>query len=65
MAKGEHQRHWNEDDRGQLEQVAPGRGVLERVRRVDAEETSPVGAQLLDCNLTRGRAQWNDLVNPL
>ncbi|MNV55170.1 hypothetical protein D3C71_1473950 [compost metagenome] len=65
MAEGEHQRHRDQDDRGHFEQVAPGRRVLERMRRVDAEEAATVGTQLLDRNLAGSRAQGNDLVDAL
>ncbi|MNF78653.1 hypothetical protein D3C84_608450 [compost metagenome] len=65
MPEGEHQRCGNQNDRGDLEQVAPGRGVLERMRRVDTEEATTVGTQLLDCNLAGRRPQWNHLVNAL
>ncbi|MCY1403166.1 hypothetical protein D9M71_183330 [compost metagenome] len=65
VAEGEHQRHGDQDDRRQFEQVAPGGGVLERVRRVDTEETATVGAQLLDRNLARSRPQRDDLVGTL
>ncbi|MNN34980.1 hypothetical protein D3C81_1488140 [compost metagenome] len=65
MAEGEHQRHRNEDDRSHLEQVAPGRGVFERVRRVDAEEAAAIGAQLLDGDLAGRRAERDGLVTAL
>ncbi len=45
--------------------LAPGCRVLERVRRVDAEEAAAVGAQLLDRNLAGGRAQGNHLIHAL
>ena len=41
------------------------RRVLERMRRVDAEEATTVGAQLLDRNLAGGRAERNDLIDAL
>ncbi len=65
VAEGEHQGHRNEDDRSHLEQVAPGRGVFERVRRVDAEEAATIGTQLLDSDLAGSRPQWNGLVSTL
>jgi len=65
VAEGEHQRHRDQDDRGYLEQVAPGRRVFEWVCRVDAEEATAIGAQLLDGDLAGGRAQWDGLVSAL
>ncbi|MNN03639.1 hypothetical protein D3C81_1163350 [compost metagenome] len=65
VTEGEHQRHRNEDDRCHLEQVAPGRWVFERVRRVDAEEATAIGTQLLDGDLAGGRPQRNGLVGTL
>jgi len=62
MTEGEYQRHRDQDDRGQLEQVAPGTRVLERVRRVHAEKAAAVGAQLLDRNLAGSRAQRDHLI---
>ncbi|MNN06614.1 hypothetical protein D3C81_1194090 [compost metagenome] len=65
MAEGEDQRDGDQNDRGHFEQVAPRRRVLERMRRVHAEEATTVGAQLLDGNLTGSRSQRNHLVNTL
>ncbi|MCY1407536.1 hypothetical protein D9M71_228400 [compost metagenome] len=65
VTEGEHQGRRNQNDRGHLEQVAPGRRVLERVRRVDAEEAAAIGAQLLDGDLAGRRAQRDGLVSPL
>lgn len=36
------------EDREHLDQVAKGRGILERVRRVGVEEAATVGAKHLD-----------------
>ena len=65
MTKGEHQRDRDQDDCAQLKQVGPGGRVFKWMRRVDTEETTAVGAQLLDRNLAGGRAQWDHLVNAL
>ncbi|MCY1404288.1 hypothetical protein D9M71_194940 [compost metagenome] len=65
MAEGEHQRRRDQDDRHQLEQVAPGRRVLERVRRIHAEEAAAVGAKLLDGDLAGCRAERDALPGAL
>ena len=47
-----------------LHNVAPGVGVLERVRRIGVEEAAAVGAELLDDFLARHRSDRNGLLRP-
>ena len=65
MAEGEHQGHRDQNDGADFKQVAPGRRVLERMRRVDTKEATAVGPQLLDRDLAGGRPQGDDLVDAL
>lgn len=65
VAEGEHQRHRNQDDRRHFKQVGPGSRVFERMRRVDPEEATAVGPQLLDRNLAGRRAEWDHLIDAL
>ena len=50
-AKHQAQRGGDQEDRQHLQQVAGGRGILERVGRVGVEEAATVGAQHLDGQL--------------
>ncbi len=65
MAEGEYQRRRDQQDRRQLQQVAQRRGILERMRRVDAEEAAAVGTQLLDGNLAGRRPHRQALLAAL
>ncbi|MCY1354583.1 hypothetical protein D9M69_409660 [compost metagenome] len=65
VAEGEHQRRRDQDDGDHLQQVAPGGRVLERMRRVHAEEAATVGAQLLDGDLAGRRAERDALLGAL
>ncbi len=55
-AEHDDQREREEQNVDTGQEVAPGTGVLKRVRRVGPEETAAVGAQVLDRNNGRDRA---------
>jgi hypothetical protein len=61
-AEGVAERGGDQQDGEDLEKVRQRRGVFEGVRRVDVEEAAPIGSELLDGDLRRGRSHRDDLL---
>jgi hypothetical protein len=63
-AEGVAERRRDGEDGQQLEQIAQRGGIFERMGGIHAEESAPIGAELLDGHLGGGRSQGNVLLTP-